>query len=83
MKFNLGIDVKPQLVKINAQLETSKMLEVEQLLKEFKDVFAWAYKDLKRIPLELAQHIIELDTTIPSTHHAKFRLNPNYATTIK
>jgi hypothetical protein len=39
MKLNLGIDVKPQLMKINAQLETSKVLEAEQLLKEFKDVF--------------------------------------------
>jgi hypothetical protein len=45
--------------------------------------FAWTYKDLKgillelaqhkieldiTIPLELAQHRIELDTTIPSAH---------------
>jgi hypothetical protein len=52
-------------------------------LKEFKDVFAWAYKDLKRIPLELAQHGIELDITIPLTHHTKYVLNPNYATTFK
>ncbi len=59
------------------------MLEVEQLVKELKDVFAWTYKDLKRIPLELAQHIIELDDTITLTHHAKYKLNPNYATTIK
>jgi len=56
------------MVKINAQLEIGKVLEVEQLLKEFKDVFAWTHKDLKRIPLELAQHIIELDTTIPLAH---------------
>ncbi len=31
IKFNLGIDVEPQLVKINAQLQIGKMLEVEQL----------------------------------------------------
>jgi hypothetical protein len=31
----------------------------------------------------LAQHIIELDTTIPLAHHAKYRLNINYVTTIK
>jgi len=36
------------LVKINAWLETSKVLEVEQLLKEFKDVFAWTYKKFER-----------------------------------
>jgi flagellin-specific chaperone FliS len=47
MKLNMGIDAKPQLVKINAQLEISKVLEVEQLLKEFKNVFAWTYKYLK------------------------------------
>ncbi len=54
MKFNLRTNAKPQMVKINAQLETNKMLEVEQLLKEFKDVFAWTYKDLKGFPLKLA-----------------------------
>jgi hypothetical protein len=31
-------------------LETDKVLELEKLLKEFKDVFAWTYKDLKGIP---------------------------------
>jgi predicted transcriptional regulator len=71
------------MVKINAQLETCKVLEVEQLLKEFKDVFAWTYKDLKRIPPKLAQHIIELDTITPSTHQAKYILNPNYVIVVK
>jgi hypothetical protein len=52
-------------------------------LKEFKDVFAWTYKDLKGIPLEVTQHIIELDTIISPTHQAKYRLNPNYAITVK
>jgi hypothetical protein len=54
------------------------MQELEELVKEYKDVL-----DLKGIPLELAQHKIELDTTVPSTHHVKYRLNPNYVTTIK
>jgi hypothetical protein len=41
-------------VKINAQLEKNKVLEMEQLLKEFKTIFAWTYKDLKGIPPKLA-----------------------------
>jgi hypothetical protein len=52
-------------------------------LKEFKDVFTWTYKDLKGVPLELAQHKIKLDTTIPPAHQAKYKLNPNYATVVK
>jgi hypothetical protein len=83
MKINLGTNVEPQLVKINAQLETHKVLEVVQLLKEFKDVFAWTYKDLKGIPLELPQHTMELDITIPPTHQVRYRLNPNYVTVVK
>ncbi len=71
------------MVKINAQLEIGKVLEMEQLLKEFKDVFAWTYKDLKGIPIQVGQHKIELDTTIPLAHQAKYRLNPNYVITIK
>jgi predicted transcriptional regulator len=59
------------------------VLEVEQLLKEFKDVFAWTYKDLKEIPPELVKHLIELDTTIPLTHQAKYKFNPNYVIVIK
>ncbi len=83
MKLNLGTNAEPQMVKINAQLEIVKVLELQQLLKEFKDVFAWTYKDLKRIPPKLAQHKIELDIIIPSTHQAKYKLNPNYAKAIK
>jgi hypothetical protein len=52
-------------------------------LKEFKDVFAWTYKGLKRIPPKLTQHKIGLDSTIPLTHQTRYRLNPNYVTTIK
>ncbi len=48
MKFNLGTDVKPQMVKINAQLEIGKVLEVEQLLKELKDVFCMDIQRFKR-----------------------------------
>ncbi len=38
---------------------------------------------MKGIPQELAQHIIDLDTTIPLTHQTKYRLNSNYAAIVK
>jgi predicted transcriptional regulator len=81
--LNLGIHANPQCIKVNAHLIKEKTKELQTLLKEFKDVFAWTYKDLKGIPPKLIQHIIELDTSIPPTHQARYRLNPNYATTIK
>jgi hypothetical protein len=57
--------------------------ELQTLLKEFKDVFAWTYKDLKCIPPKLAQQKIELDSLIPPTHQTMYGLNPNYDLTIK
>jgi hypothetical protein len=53
------------------------------LLKEFKDVFTWIFKDMKDIPLKLAQHKIELDTSIPLTHQARYKLNLNYVVIVK
>jgi hypothetical protein len=64
-------------------LTKEKNEELQMLLKEFKDVFAWTYKDLKDIAPELTPHRIELNTSIPPTHQVRYRLNPNYATTIK
>ncbi len=54
-----------------------------ELLKEFKDIFAWTYKDLKGIPPEITQHQIKLDTSIPLAHQTRYRLNPSYAAIIK
>jgi hypothetical protein len=49
----------------------------------YKDVFAWTYKDVKGIPSELAHHHTELDTSIPPTHQARSRMNPNYVADVK
>jgi len=38
---------------------------------------------LKRISLELAQHKIELDITIPFAHQVRYKLNQNYVTIVK
>ncbi len=47
-------------------------------------MFAWTYKrSQKGIPLELAQHRIELDTSIPPAHQTRYRLNFNYVATVK
>jgi hypothetical protein len=81
--LNVGTYANPKYTKVNSQLTKEKIEELHMLLKEFKDVFAWTYKDLKDIPLELAQHRIELDTSIPLTHQARYKLNPNYVTTVK
>ncbi len=54
-----------------------------KLLKEFKIVFAYTYKDLKVIPPKIVLHRIELDTIVPPTHQARCQLNFNYVIIVK
>ncbi len=35
------------------------------------------------IPLEIVQHQIELDTSIPHVHQTRYQLNPNYVVIVK
>jgi len=51
--LNLGTFNESQLVKLNTDLNSSIVNAIEQLLKEYKDVFAWIYKDLRGIPPHL------------------------------
>jgi hypothetical protein len=51
--LNLGSHNKLQVVKLNIDLDSFIADATEQLLKEYKDVFAWMYKDLRGIPPHL------------------------------
>ncbi len=53
------------------------------LLWEYKDIFAWNYSNLKRIPPWIVQHRIKFKTIIPHVHQAKYGMNPTYAKVIK
>jgi hypothetical protein len=79
----LGTTKNPHTIKVNVQLTKERQTPLKKLLLEYKDVFAWTYKDLKAILPKLAQHCIGLDTSIPPTHHARYRLHPNYVIIIK
>jgi hypothetical protein len=78
----LDFEKNLQQVKINVgmQLVNFKLI---QLLKEFKGIFVWTYKNLKGIPHKIVQHQIELNTSIPLAHQASNWLNPNYEVIIK
>ncbi len=57
-----------QQVKVNYALEPIVTNQLIKLIKEFKDVFASTYNNLKGIPLEIVQHWIKLDTIVPLVH---------------
>jgi hypothetical protein len=70
------------MVKLNA-FAKPVATNIETLLQKYKNVFAWNYINLKRIPPRIVQHYIELDITIPPVHQARYQMNPNYTIVVK
>ncbi len=81
--FNLGTINNPQKIKPKAMLDESITKNIKAMLQEYKDIFAWNYIDLKGIPSRIAQHHIELNTTIPHVRQVRYWVDPNYDVVIK
>ena len=52
---------KPRPISINSKLSKEEKVELIQLLKEFRDVFAWDYSEMPRLDLELVVHTLNVD----------------------
>ena len=81
--LNLGTTNDPKLVKLNANLNLQLTTAASSLFREYRDVFAFSYEDLRGIQEHIATHRIELDTAISPSHQARYRMNPNYAKAVK
>lgn len=53
------------------------------LLRDYKDVFAWSYKDMPGIEPTFYQHIIDLRKDARLVQQKRYRMNPNYAKKVK
>ena len=53
------------------------------LLRDFKDVFAWSHEDMKGLDPKFYQHKINLATDAKPVQDRRYRMNPNYAAHIK
>ena len=57
--INLGNDENPRLIKIGSTLNEKERKDLQELLMEFQEVFAWSYEDMPGIDLEITQHHID------------------------
>ncbi len=60
-------------MKVNTSLELVVTKQLIELLKEFKDIFAWTHKDPNGIPLNIVQHKVKHDIhkLLLTTHFIK------------
>jgi hypothetical protein len=57
---NIGTLEEPKFVKLSSSLTKEQKVEYTELLREFTDVFAWTYKDLKMYDTSFIEHKIPL-----------------------
>ena len=50
---NIGSEEKPKMIKLSKTLPAHIKLKYIELFKEFSDVFAWSYEDLKSYYTEI------------------------------
>lgn len=57
---NIGTKENPKLIKLSKSLPPTEKVKYLELLKEFQDIFAWSYEDLKYYDTSIIQHIIPI-----------------------
>ena len=59
-EWNIGSIGEPKMIKLSKTLPPHIKQKYIELFREFKDVFAWGYEDLKSYDTNIIQHKIPL-----------------------
>jgi hypothetical protein len=73
---NLGTEKDPKYVKLSSSLSREQREEYTKLLKEFADVFAWTYEDLRTYDTSIIEHKIPLKEETKPFRKKLRQINP-------
>lgn len=74
---------EPQMVRIGLSLSVVERTQLIETLKEYRDVFAWSYKDMPGIDPEIAEHTIPLVLGAKPVKQKLRRMKPDIALKIE
>jgi hypothetical protein len=73
---NIGTNKEPKMIKLSKSLPLAKKHKYIELFKEFVDVFAWSYEDLKSYDTSIIQHKIPIKEDHNHFKQKLRRINP-------
>ena len=82
-EVNLGTGEEARPMHIAKKISPENKTTMITLLKEFWDVFAWSYEDMRGLDPQLYQHQIHLSKDAKPVAQRRYRMNPNYAVRVK
>ena len=70
--YNIGTNANPKIIMLSKALDSKNKHKYITLMKEFLDVFAWSYEDLKEYDTSIIQHRIPIkENEKPFRHKSK------------
>ncbi|XP_070050742.1 uncharacterized protein [Nicotiana tomentosiformis] len=82
-EVNLGTDEEPRPTYISALLEVDEESTYIELLKEFRDVFSWSYKEMFRLDPKVAVHHLAIKNGACLIKQTQGRFRPDLAPLIE
>ena len=76
-----GEDSRPAYIAADLESEEEELLV--KTLKEYRDVFAWSYRDLKGVDPEICQHTIPMREEAKPSRQRPYTYNDTFAKKIK
>jgi len=80
---NLGTNAKPQNINIGLGLAPEEKLAYIRLLRQYKNVFAWNYDELKTYDTSIIQHTIPMIDNEKPVQQKLRKIHPNLENQIK
>ena len=56
IEINIGSSVSPEMIRIGKNAFKEEQIQIENLIREYKNVFAWTYDDLKTYDQSVIEH---------------------------
>ena len=83
LTINIGTLENHQELQIGVSLDKEEATELINLLIEFKDVFAWSYKDMPVIDRSIAEHKIPIKPGFKPIKQKLRRIRPEWSFMVK
>ena len=82
-EVDIGLGDRPGLTYVNAKLDPEYKRKLIDLLKEFKDCFAWEYYEMPGLDHSIVEHRLPIKPRYRPFKQALRRFNPNVLDDIK
>ena len=82
IEINIGSEEDPKFIKIGKGTSEKERQEIIKLVKEFRDVLAFTYDELKAYREDVIQHTIPLKKEVKPFRQKLRQINPKLATLV-